>query len=1601
MVRKRRTDLPGSGDGTGANEGSGSQNPGGGRRDGAQTSTASQQQGGTHHSPAPQQLGGAQHSQAARQQGGGAGRGWGPGGQQQLGGRGGGHYQGRGGGQHQGRGGGQPSRGGMVQQQPPQMEYQHYGGPHGRGETQQQHGGRRAAAHAPAGQGVAPSAAESSRLPLPELHQATLAQCQAAPGSLSEASSSSTDVSLTERVQHLSLQAEPSASKGIVPVSSKTMRFPLRPGKGSYGTKCVVKANHFFAELPNKDLHQYDVSITPEVTSRGVNRAVMEELVRVFRESHLGGRLPAYDGRKSLYTAGPLPFSSNEFQVTLVDEDDGTGAERRHRNFRIVIKLAARADLHHLGMFLAGRQADAPQEALQVLDIVLRELPTARYSPVGRSFYSPNLGRRQPLGEGLESWRGFYQSIRPTQMGLSLNIDMSSTAFIEPLPVIDFVNQLLNRDVRDVLSRPLSDSDRVKIKKALRGVKVEVTHRGNMRRKYRISGLTSQATRELTFPVDERGTMKSVVQYFQETYGFTIQHTNWPCLQVGNQQRPNYLPMEVCKIVEGQRYSKRLNERQITALLKVTCQRPNDRERDIIQTVHHNAYDEDPYAREFGIRISDKLASVEARILPPPWLKYHETGREKDCLPIVGQWNMRNKKMVNGGRVSNWSCINFVRNIQENVTHKFCKELAEMCHTSGMEFASEPVIPPSFARPDQVERALKSHHHDAMTILHKQHKELDLLIVILPDNNGSLYGDLKRICETELGLVSQCCLARHVYKLNKQYLANVALKINVKVGGRNTVLVDAISRRIPLVSDRPTIIFGADVTHPHPGEDSSPSIAAVVASQDWPEITKYAGLVCAQAHRQELIQDLFKIEQDPRRGNIPGGMIRELLISFKRATGDKPQRIIFYRDGVSEGQFYQVLLYELDAIRKVHAFIVLYILNGLPAAYNAFTTAIRASLHPISLDDLYSLLCSEEINIQHRLLKDNPSSDTLAMFSNRNASVQWKTTKNRGKNYAPRSQQQPDHSSSAKNTSARPNCQICGKTGHTALNCWHRCNLNYAPPSNPKALTVQQQFSSTNDWILDSGASSHLTADVSNLQQPTPYQGNDTVSLANGQHLPIHNSGQGILPLPESNRKLNLNNILHVPKLSHNLLSVSQLASDNDISICFQANDFFIKDRQRNSTLLHGQKHNGLYRLKARTAPDRTALTATASTSTPWHSRLGHPSDSVFTELAKLVTYIHKDSSYSPPCISCQISKCHKLPFSRSLSSSTKPFQLVHSDVWGLAPITSMNGSRFYITFIDDFSRFCWLYILNSKDEALIKFQQFYKLIKTTFNTAVNTLRTDGGGEFTSHSFRKFLSHKGIQHHITCPHTPEQNGVAERKNRRLLEITRALLHASGLPNNFWAEAVSTANYLINRLPSSAITNVTPYYRLYGTQANYDHLRTFGCLCFPWTRPYAPNKLAPRSSICVFLGYSSQHKGYRCLDINTKCIYISRHVTFHEDQFPYKQLLHDTPATNSNPYTTPLTLLPTSTFRIQPQDHIKYSSPPVSTPSPNTLEVPPEPVLPPDSRPLPIHPMQTRLRSGKAAHKFAIKKISISKALLQMRAAIKTLVRLSLNDPYLE
>ncbi|KAL7115914.1 hypothetical protein ACP275_04G210700 [Erythranthe tilingii] len=679
----------------------------------------------------------------------------------------------------------------------------------------------------------------------------------------------------------------------LPPASTKAVRPPARPGLGSFGQKTIVKANHFLVSVADRDLNHYDVAISPEVSSKKVYRMIMDQLVKSFHASHLGKRQLAYDGRKNCYTAGPLPFVSKDFAVTL-DQDSGF---RKEHEFKVSIKFASKADLHHLKEFLQGRQLDNPHETIQCLDVVLRSKTSNSYEAVGRSFFHWDFGSGK-VGDGLDYWKGFYQSLHPTQMGLSLNIDMSARAFFEPILVSEFVREYLNQD----LNRPLSDQDRIKVKRALKGVKVESKYL-NYTKRFNITGVSTEPTERLMFTIDASGAQISVSEYFRQQHSIVLMYPRLPAIQSGI-GRPIYIPMELCKIVEGQRYSRKLNGRQVTALLQATCKRPAKREGAIRTMVEENNYNHDELVnRELGIQIRRELMSVQARVLPPPMLKYHDSGRENRVQPNVGQWNMMNKKMINGGKVDFWTCVNFSRS-NDDVVDRFIRELVNKCRSRGMEFSPDPLVPIRTKPSNQIEKSLIGIHSDCL----ETRKQLQLLLVILPDVTGS-YGLIKRVCETELGFVSQCCQPQNILKCNNhQYLENVSLKINVKVGGRNTVLEQALLRKMPYLSDMPTIIFGADVTHPQPGDESSPSIAAVVASMDWPEVTKYRGLVSAQCHREEIIQDLY-INKD-------SGMIREHLVAFYQNTKLKPSRLIFYRDGVSEGQFNQVLLYEVDAIRK-------------------------------------------------------------------------------------------------------------------------------------------------------------------------------------------------------------------------------------------------------------------------------------------------------------------------------------------------------------------------------------------------------------------------------------------------------------------------------------------------------------------------------------------------------------------------------------------------------------------------------------------------------------------------------------------------------------
>ena len=286
-----------------------------------------------------------------------------------------------------------------------------------------------------------------------------------------------------------------------------------------------------------------------------------------------------------------------------------------------------------------------------------------------------------------------------------------------------------------------------------------------------------------------------------------------------------------------------------------------------------------------------------------------------------------------------------------------------------------------------------------------------------------------------------------------------------------------------------------------------------------------------------------------------------------------------------------------------------------------------------------------------------------------------------------------------------------------------------------------------------------------------------------------------------------------------------------------------------------------------------------------WHTRLGHPCQRVLNHVVRDFLPA-RDLNKVSFCKHCVQGKMTELPFPLSVSNTSSPLELVHSDVWGPAPITSINGTRYFVIFVDDFTRFTWFFPLSHKSQVLSSFIHFKNTMENLLNAKVKTLRTDCGSEYTKHEFTNFCSQSGIFYQFTCPHTSQQNGVAERKHRHIVDISLTLISHSSLPLTYWSYAFATAVHLINRIPSSHRAFISPWEALFHSSPDYSIFKSFRCACFPLLRPYSKHKLLPRSRECVFLGYASNSKGYLCLDIASSRLFVSRHVIFNESHFPF-------------------------------------------------------------------------------------------------------------------
>jgi len=252
--------------------------------------------------------------------------------------------------------------------------------------------------------------------------------------------------------------------------------------------------------------------------------------------------------------------------------------------------------------------------------------------------------------------------------------------------------------------------------------------------------------------------------------------------------------------------------------------------------------------------------------------------------------------------------------------------------------------------------------------------------------------------------------------------------------------------------------------------------------------------------------------------------------------------------------------------------------------------------------------------------------------------------------------------------------------------------------------------------------------------------------------------------------------------------------------------------------------------------------------------------------------------------------------------------------VW-TSPIPSTSGCRYYVLFVDDYSRFTWLYPILYKSEVFQCFVKFKLLVENLFTTKIKQFQSDNGGEYTSKQFKDYLSQSGILHRLSCPHTSQQNGIAERKHRHIVEVGLTLLAQSGLSPKFWVDSFLTAIYLINRLPTSVLQQESPFSKLMKREPDYTLLRTFGCLCYPLLRPYANHKLSFRSKPCIFIGYGGNQKGYKCLDPTTSKTFLSRSVIFYETQFPAKGKTISHSSCRISPESEdPLIVLPIPHFR---------------------------------------------------------------------------------------
>ncbi|KIM43534.1 hypothetical protein M413DRAFT_25887 [Hebeloma cylindrosporum] len=684
------------------------------------------------------------------------------------------------------------------------------------------------------------------------------------------------------------------AARGSVPVAIaehvKTVGVK-RPGYGTGGRTVDTIVNAFDIRIPDGIIYHYDVFIVlivmmdseklpAKLNLELFNRLQMEFASTVFTPDAYDGRKleekdrifhPAvYDGRKNAFTRFRLPLGPNdsrEFKITMEREGPPSQAAPPPKVYQIKLTKES-ASFHESGQL---SQDNAVLTSIMALNIVVRMSPNLAFPFNSRSFFTPE--NKRSIGGGMEIWRGYFQSIRPSQDRMYLNVDISSAVMFKEGPLIERLS-----------GERLNDRDRFFLQRFLATLKVSVRGQSRIRP---IHKLTAQGANKTIFTLRQGSTM-SVADYFRNVLNTRLVYPDVICVEFASGAQ---IPLELCSVSRGQLMRKQIPADKTKPVLEFSKLRPEERLNSIRHGLEVLKHGQSDYVREFGMSVNPEPIVVQARILDPPLLSYGQGSKQPKILPKNGQWNMLDKKFYLPKSVKSWIIL-----VYEPQEHFGKLIVDKMVKTKDVGMNVEDKQPQLFYEhghgniTDQLSKACVSSQQ-------KKKQPPSLIVVVLPEGGHHIHTAVKHFGDVKAGIATQC-LKSYLCARAKPHSKAISTRVNVKLGGINHVLDKSILND-PAI---PTIVMGADVKHPAPGTQGKPSYVAVVSSMDIKTV-EYIASTRVQTGRREIIADLE-------------AMVIELLTIVKEKGRKAPVRLIFYRDGVSEAESQHVLDRELPMVKS-------------------------------------------------------------------------------------------------------------------------------------------------------------------------------------------------------------------------------------------------------------------------------------------------------------------------------------------------------------------------------------------------------------------------------------------------------------------------------------------------------------------------------------------------------------------------------------------------------------------------------------------------------------------------------------------------------------